>query len=297
MIRTFLLGLGGATALLLINAYGAKPTPTNALQEEQPQKISSLEMPQSANFAGEIAPLNVSDVRERFDRELLINTYWQSNILLYFKRSNQYFPTIEKILAQHGVPDDFKYLALIESGLQNVVSPAGAAGFWQFMKDTAIEHNLEISDTIDERYHLEKATHAACQYLKKRKSELGSWTLAAAAYNAGKTGIATQMEKQRSSNYYDLLLTSETSRYVFRIIAVKEIMQNPEKYGIHLKAEHLYQAAPTQEIQVSHSIESLADFAIAKGTNYKTLKLLNPWLRDYSLKNPQNKTYTLKLPL
>ena len=179
-------------------------------------------------------PLNKEDIRERIDRELLVNTYWQSNGLLLLKRSKKYFPIIEPILERYGIPDDFKYLAVIESGLTQAVSPARAVGFWQILKTTGRELGLEVNANVDERYHIEKATIAACKYLNASKIRFGSWTLAAAAYNAGNAGIEKYLTQQKVDNYYDLLLGQETGRYVFRIVAIKEIIENYEKYGFNL---------------------------------------------------------------
>ncbi|NNL83371.1 MAG: lytic transglycosylase domain-containing protein, partial [Winogradskyella sp.] len=201
---------------------------TEQLQNEKPllndYNVYALNVPDGLNFAGEMVPLTDPDVYERMDRELLVNTYWQSNGLLMFKRAEKYFPIIEPILKKNGVPDDFKYLAVIESGLTNAVSPAGAKGVWQIMPQTGRENGLEVNDNVDERYHLEKATEVACKYLLNAKENLGSWTLAAAAYNAGNAGISRRLEEQNVTNYYDLLLGEETGRYMFRIIALKEIL-------------------------------------------------------------------------
>ena len=230
------------------------------------------------------------------DRELLVNTYWQSNGLLMFKRANKYFPIIEPILAENGIPDDFKYLALIESGLQNVKSPAGASGFWQIMKATGRENKLEVNTNVDERYHLEKATKVACKYLKKSKDRLGSWTLAAAAYNAGNYGVSKRLKTQQVDSYYDALLPDETERYVFRIVAVKEIMTNPKKYGFSFDQEDLYNLEYTRTVEVDTVINNIAAFAQKFGTNYKTLKIHNPWLRENKLNNASRKKYRIKIP-
>ena len=259
-------------------------------------KIFALNLPEEIDFANESVPLNLIDVKEKMDRELLVNTYWQSQTLLLLKRSNRYFPVIEKILKEEDVPEDFKFLALMESGLTNVVSPAGATGFWQLMKDAAKERGLEVNSTIDERYHLEKSTRAACAYLKEAKERFGSWTLAAASYNMGMTGLSNQMERQKATNYYDLVLNEETSRYVFRILAAKLIISNPKDYGFIYRDQDLYGPLRYKEIKVSTTIENLADFAFENGINYKTLKYLNPWLRDGYLANSSGKTYTIQIP-
>lgn len=259
-------------------------------------EIKALKIPVGIHFAGELVPIEKPDIKERMDRELLVNTYWQSNSLLLIKRANKYFPIIEPILKKHGVPDDFKYLALIESGLQNVTSPAGAKGFWQIMKDTAKENGLEVNTNVDERYHLEKATEVACQYLLHSKELFGTWTLAAAAYNGGNNGIMRRLKSQHVNSYYDLLLGEETGRYVFRIAAVKEIMNNTEKYGFKFDNEDLYNLEATKIVKVDTAITNIALFAQNFGTNYKELKIHNPWLRENKLNNKSRKLYYIKLP-
>jgi hypothetical protein len=259
-------------------------------------KVKALDIPSSIAFAGEEVPLQDTDVRERLDREIHVNTYWQSNMLLMIKKANRFFPQIEPLLEKHGLPNDFKYLAVAESGLDNVRSHAGASGFWQFMKGTGKEYGLEINNYVDERYNLELSTKVAAEYLKKSKKRFGSWTTAAAAYNAGNAGISKQMKRQDASNYYSLLLNSETSRYVFRILAFKEILSNPEKYGFYVDQEDLYQPIPTRVVVVNTPIENFAVFAKEQGINYKILKIHNPWLRETYLKNASGKEYKLKIP-
>ncbi len=259
-------------------------------------RISSIGIPEDLNFAGEMVPQDDPEVMERIDREFLVNTYWQSNALLLMKRANKYFPIIEPILAKNGIPDDFKYLAVAESGLTNVVSPAGATGFWQIMKETGKEYGLEVNANIDERYHLEKSTEVACKYLNRWKEKYGSWTLTAAAYNAGPGGINRYMKIQEVDDYYDLLLVEETGRYVFRIMAIKEILSHPEKYGFHLEKEDLYTAVPTFNVEVSEPIASFTDFSKKYEINYKILKRHNPWLREPHLNNTSGKKYTIEIP-
>jgi hypothetical protein len=258
--------------------------------------ISALEMPVNLNFAGETVPIENPDIYERMDRELLVNTYWQSNALLLIKRANKYFPVIEPILKEYGIPDDFKYLAVIESGLTQVVSPAGAVGFWQIMEGTGKDFNLEINDNIDERYHIEKSTRVACEYLLASKKRFGTWTMAAAAYNAGNTGVLRQLERQEVSNYYDLLLGEETGRYVFRILAVKEILKNPHKYGFNFNEDQLYKNIPTYSVNVDSSVSNFAAFAQKFEINYKILKIHNPWLREANLTNSKGKIYNIEIP-
>lgn len=256
----------------------------------------STHFPASIDFAGENAPLFISDVKERFDRELLVNANLDASTLLIIKRANRAFPVIEPILKKNNIPDDFKYLAVIESGLVNAVSPAGARGVWQFMPETAKEKGLEVNEIVDERYHLEKSTEAACKYLLEAKNKFGNWTLAAAAYNGGTTGVNKQIEIQKVTSYYDLLLNDETSRYVFRILALKEIMKNPKLYGFELKDTELYKNIPTRKLEIDSSIVDLASFAINQGINYKILKIHNPWLRDKKLLNLNRKRYILEIP-
>jgi len=258
-------------------------------------RIYSVPLPDSLTLVDEFVPIKETDIKERIDREILVNTYWQSNTLLMIKRANKYFPIIEPILKKNGIPDDFKYLAVAESGLQNVTSPAGAKGFWQIMKRTGRELGLEINSEVDERYNLEKATEAACQYLKKAKEELGSWTLAAASYNAGMSKISSELSKQQVKSYYDLYLGQETSRYIPRIIIIKEILENPDKFGFILSKPDLYSPMNYKTIEIDSSIMDLAIFAKERGTNYKKLKLLNPWLIGRKLENKNEKKYTIKI--
>ena len=260
-------------------------------------EIKALKLTSYMELAGEAVPLEKTDIRERMDRELLVNTYWQSNGLLLIKRANKFFPIIEPILAENGIPDDFKYLALAESGFLNVKSHAGAAGFWQFMRTTAKEYGLEVNKNVDERYNLELATKMATRYLKKAKEKFGSWTLAAAAYNAGSARINKRLTEQKVSNYYDLLLNIETSRYVFRILALKEVISNPKKYGFVYDTEDLYTLPKTYTIEVTTPIASIPDFAKEHNVTYKELKLANPWLRETKLVNVSGKKYYIKIPL
>ncbi|MBT8253614.1 MAG: lytic transglycosylase domain-containing protein [Flavobacteriaceae bacterium] len=258
--------------------------------------VYALNVPENLDFAGEPLPLENPDILERMDRELLVNTYWQSNGLLMFKRSNKYFPIIEPILEKHGIPDDFKYLAVIESGLQNATSPAGAKGFWQIMKTTGRENGLEINTNVDERYNIELATEVACQYLNKAKKRFGSWTLAAASYNAGMAGISRRLNDQGVSDYYNLLLGEETGRYIFRIVALKEILKNPDKYGFNFRYKDLYSSVPTFKVEVDTAVTDFVQFAGRFGINYKILKLHNPWLREKHLNNKSGKLYFIEIP-
>jgi membrane-bound lytic murein transglycosylase D len=254
-------------------------------------KVFGISLPKAPEFCGEAVPVSDYIIRESLEKELLVNTYWQSQTLLFFKRCNRWFPVIEPILKQHGIPEDFKYVALIESGFTNVVSPAGATGFWQFVEPTAKNYGLEINEEVDERYNVEKSTEAACRFFREAFEKYHNWTLVAASYNLGMGGIDKQLEKQKVSNYYDLFLNEETSRYVFRILAVKDILTRPKAYGFELRKKDLYPPLPTTVVKIDSGIADLADYAIQKGTTYKILKLLNPWLRKSALSNPEKKAY------
>jgi len=259
-------------------------------------KIFSLVLPDKAEFASEEAPLGLYYVREGLDRELMVNTYWHSSTLLMLKKSNRYFHIIIPILKKNNIPEDFKYLALIESGLSNVSSPAGAAGFWQFVPGTAKNFGLEISEQVDERYHVEKATEAACKLLRGSYNKFGSWTLAAAAYNVGEGRIAKELERQKAGSYYDLYLPDETMRYVYRIIALKLLYEHPTEYGYFIRKKDLYPPIPTYTITVDSSITNLPVFAKTMNINYRLLKEFNPWLRSDKLTNAGKKKYLLTLP-
>lgn len=262
----------------------------------QASKVYALKLPEILDFADEIVPIEFPDIKERFDKELLVNTYWQSNMLLLLKRANKYFPLIEKILEEEGVPDDFKYLAVIESALENARSPKGAKGFWQIMPNTGREYGLEVNANVDERYHLEKSTRVASSYLIKAKNRLGSWTLAAASYNRGMSGIGRLLNKQLADNYYDLLLNNETSRYMFRIIAVKEIMSHPDRYGFVFSKEDLYAPVTYRKVGLDSAIGNLAAFSKGQKINYKILKTHNKWLIQNHLNNKSRKFYEILIP-
>lgn len=258
--------------------------------------VYSVLKPDNLKFANENIPESTFDVWERLDKELLKNIYWQSNTLLYFKRANKYFPIIEEILEKNNIPSDFKYLALIESGFEYKVSPSGAAGFWQIMKGTAREYGLEVNYAIDERYHLIKSTEAACKYLQKAYDKFGSWTMAAASYNMGINGVQRQVKKQNTNNYFNLYLNDETSRYVFRIIVIKEIMENPRKYGFVFRQNDLYSYPSVKQIRVDSTINNLYSFAEENDINYKILKRFNPWLRTYKLPDESRRVYYIDIP-
>ncbi len=255
----------------------------------------SLNILKELSFADEKVPLKIFDVKERLDREMLVNVYWQSQTLLLIKRAHRWLPVIEPILKKNNIPDDFKYLAVAESGLTNVVSPSNAVGFWQFIEATGKMNGLLITDEVDERYSVERSTEAACAFFNKAYTQFGSWSLVAASYNMGTTGLAKQIEKQKVKNYYDLLLNDETFRYVFRILAIKEVLNHPLQYGFYFRMQDLYTPFVCDTLTIDSTIADLADFSIQNKTNYKTLKLLNPWLRQNYLTNKDRKSYSIKI--
>ena len=281
---------------LLTNAISTQNS-TDPKNTSDSYKIKALKLPPNLNLAGERVPLEQADIKERMDRELLVNTYWQSNGLLLIKRANKYFPVLEPLLKKHGLPDDFKYLCVAESALIDETSSAGAAGFWHFMKGTGKEFGLEINKNVDERYDIEKSTKVAADYLKKSYERFGSWTLAAAAYNAGNARVSRSLKAQGVTSYYDALLPDETERYVLRIIALKEVLSNPKKYGFIFDENDLYTLQKTRTVKVDTIITNIALFAKKFDTNYKELKLHNPWLRQNKLNNKSRKMYEIKIPV
>ncbi len=272
----------------------------NDQQEKAPdQRVRSINMSKTFTLCGERFPTATNqDVRQRLDAEILKNVYSHSSTILYVERANAYFPIIEPILEEEGVPTDLKYLAVAESGLAPVISSADARGVWQFMKATATSFNLEVNEDVDERYHVEKATRAACKYLKKEKQKLGSWILAMAAYNGGSSRISEQMASQRAKSFFDLnLMADETMRYPFRIMAIKEVMENLDEYDYEIEQDHLYEPVTDyQLVEVNGPVASWGDFAQENGISYRQLKVYNPWLVSGKLANKEGKTYTIKLP-
>lgn len=264
--------------------------------ELQPFVVVSYDLPANLEFAGEPVPLDIPDVLERLDRELLINIYLHSSTIFLIKRSNRWLPQIEEVLRANNIPGDFKYVPLIESGLLNEVSPKQAVGFWQILKTSGRELGLEINDEVDERYHPLKATEAACKYLNQAYKKFGNWTLVAASYNRGIAGIERALQHQQVESFYDLHLPEETARYVFRILAIKEIIEHPQKYGFNVNPRHLYQPEALRFVEVRETIHDLAQFARQHGANYKLLKRHNPWLRDDRLTVKKGKTYRIALP-
>ncbi len=287
--------------IILLSSYdtiGPKLDPNfRVIQSYGPQNVKAVKVPGYVEFAYERVPLENFDVKERLDKELLRNTFYHSHMFRYLKLSKRYFPIIEPILAEHGVPNDFKYLAVAESGLRNATSSAGARGIWQFMKASARKFKLVIDDEVDERYNIEKVTVAACKHLLESKRRFGSWALAAAAYNMGGPRLSKNMKNQQVSTYWDLHLNSETSAYLFRIIAIKTIMENPSNYGFNLDGDDYYTPLNSYTTKkVKSSIPNLANFAVENGTTYRKLKLYNPWLRQPHLRNRSRRTYTIKIP-
>ena len=273
-------------------------TNSNTDIDNSPQRVSPVRITGPLDFAGEWVPLDKMDVRERLDREILVNTFWHSSTWLNLKKANKYFDDIERELRKHGIPDDFKYLAIAESGLQNVRSPAGAQGFWQFIKSTGQYYGLRIDSEVDERNDYIKSTEAACKYLKDAKVKFGSWTLAAASYNMGMPKLEKRIKEQKVDNYYDLYLNKETARYIYRILAYKSIFESPEKFGFHYEDEDLYQPYDYMVVKVDSSITDLASFAISYGSNYKMLKTANPWILGDKLTYKTGTTpYTIKIPV
>jgi hypothetical protein len=255
-----------------------------------------IELPETMTFCGEEVPLDLFFVRERLERELMVNSYRHSATILQLKRTTRWFPVMEPIMEQYGLPEDFKYLAMIESELTNAVSPSKAVGFWQFLEETGKVYGLEINKQVDMRYNVEKETVAACKYLKDSYRKFGSWISAAAAFNCGNGRITKTMEEQRVDSYFDMLLPEETQRYVYRILALKLITENPEKYGFTIRDNGWYRPYETKTVTVVQSIPDLVDFAYRQGTNYKMLKYFNPWLRSTSLTVSPGNSYEIKIP-
>ncbi|MDP2040061.1 MAG: lytic transglycosylase domain-containing protein [Algoriphagus sp.] len=258
--------------------------------------IRLFDIPKNLDFAGEKVPLEKGDIFERLEREIYVNAYWESNMILLLKRSAKYLPEIERMLKENGIPDDFKYVAIAESALMNVGSPAGARGFWQILESTGKEYGLEISNDVDERYHFEKSTLAAAKYFKKAHAKFGDWTAVAASYNMGQSGFSKRQEEQLHSNYYELYLNEETSRYLFRILAFKIIFENPGAFGYHFRESDYYQTPVLRTIRVDEDIKDLPKWAKDQGSSYKDLKLYNPWLRDRNLNVRKGKVYEIMLP-
>jgi hypothetical protein len=298
-IRIFGLGALVGASFLAGFAFTGKDhdTPVEVKQDGRLQyKWYPPELPKSMEFAGERVPLNHWDVKERLDREMIVNYYRHAHTLEVLKLANRIFPAIEERLKANGIPEDFKYLCVAESSLRNPTSKAGAVGYWQFMEATAKHYGLEVDNEVDERYDLVKSTDAACSYLKDAYEKFGNWTAAAASYNCGMGGYSSRSDFQMSKNYYDLWLPGETNRYVFRILALKTILENPKEYGFYIPGSEVYKPVMTWKKTVTESIPDLAAFAIENGTNYKILRILNPWLRSRSLTISKGNSYVIKFP-
>lgn len=306
MKKTNYLLLFSGTGFLLMTALfllSGKDAPVeNRVDNIDPKfytlsQINSIPVPDRVDFCGETINLDRFDLRERFDREINTFAYLHATTLLYFKRANRYFPVIEPLLKKNGIPDDFKYLCLIESNLDiRALSPANAAGLWQFLESTGKDYGLEINSEVDERYHIEKATEAACRYFKNAFTRYGSWVNVAASYNAGMAKLSSALSVQQVNSALDLLLVSETSRYIFRITAIKQLFENPQLYGFVIRIEDLYPPVSTQRIAVTQTIDDIASFSKQYGLNYMLLKEFNPWLRDNKLTVKQGKIYEIAIP-
>ncbi len=301
MIREKIFNLIGVAAIILLATFflNAISTEQEEIQIAEKQRIDGIYspyIPEELSFAGEKVPLENFDVYESLDNELMALAFWEAQTLRHIKRAYRYFPTIEPILAKNGVPDDFKYLVVAETGIANLVSPSKAEGYWQFLEKTGKEFGLVVTDEVDERYNLVKSTQAACQYFKQAHRKLGNWALVAASYNMGMGGVAKRVEEQQTNSYFDLHLNTETGRYLYRILAIKLIHEHPERYGYRINPEVLYKEIPTDTVLCDTTINNLKTYALAIGSNYKMLKLFNPWLHSDKLTNDENKTYQILIP-
>jgi len=297
-VQLYTLALAAFFTVALLTAY-TNNTKESGTPDERllPQMVKAVDLDKPFDFAGEALPMDNFDVRERLDRELTVNAYWHSNTMLNIKKAHRFFPYIEQTLRKNGIPDDFKFVAVAESDLRNVTSYAGAKGFWQFMEPVAKQYGLEVSREVDERYHFEKATQAACELIQDYKDHFGTWTLAAAAYNVGFGNMDRSLERQNGHSFYDLNLNPETNRYIFRLVAIKEILSHPREFGFYLEEEELYPPLDEFElVEVNSAVESLADFADEYDISYRMLKVYNPWLISEKLTNAARKTYYIKIP-
>lgn len=293
-------------SFLLVSICQAQDATTRSTNNDMPDdkpevtyspiRVTPPHVPKVFSLFGETMPMDVRDVRERFDRELLFNCYMQGTMSYIIKLTSRWLPMIEERLAANEVPDDFKYLCVAESALQNQISKAGAVGFWQFMSSTAPIYGLHIDDEVDERYNAERATDAACKYLKDAYAKFGNWTAAAASYNCGMGGMATALSTQGESSFYNVMLPEETMRYVFRIAALKYIIVNQKQLGFHFQDDDVYKPIQVRRDSISGGLGNLTLYAKSKGTNYKTLKMLNPWMRDKTLNNYKRRNYVVLLP-
>ena len=291
-----------AFALAAISAVNCSARPVSSAPQGGMENITAAThiapLPEKLDFAGEEVPLQYADVREALEREMGVTMYMHSRTLQTLRATKRYFHVIVPILKESGIPEDFKYLCMAESGLNpNAVSTAKAAGLWQFMTSAAKDFGVETGDNVDMRFHVEAATRAACKYLKQAYNRFGSWTLAAASYNVGQGGLSTRKDAQGAGSYYDLFLPEETMRYVYRILSLKIIEQSPADYGFFLKSDNYLQPFENYKIvTVSDASIDWPKFAASHGTNYKVLRILNPWIRSYSYANPSQKSYEVMVP-
>ncbi len=301
LMNRFSFFVAGLLSMLLFISYvkpkqEANKPPTIKGLNKMPQVIHSVPIRDKYTFAGEPVPIENFDVKERLDRELLVNTYWHSNTILCLKAAKRYFPMIEKYFNDFRIPQDLKYIPVIETSLRNETSPAGAKGIWQFMKPVAESYQLEVNEEVDERFHFEKATQAACRHLLRYKQRFGTWTLAAAAYNAGEGNLNKELERQGERSYYDLNINDESSRYLFRLLALKDIVEHPDDYGFYIDGQDKYDGFKTKKVEVKGTVTNLGQWARDHGTTYRILKVLNPWLRSSTLTNKAGKTYYFEIP-
>ncbi|XOV66925.1 MAG: lytic transglycosylase domain-containing protein [Fluviicola sp.] len=288
--------LAGAITFVLTGCNQKKEKEiVKEVKVEKESHFSMPEIPNSMTFCDQKIDFTSFDAKERLDKELLTNTFYHSNTYQYFKRANRHFQVLERILKEENMPDDLKYLSLIESGLTQAVSPSGAKGFWQFMPAAAKEYGLTVNREVDERYDIEKSTRAACAYLKDAYAKFEDWPLTAAAYNRGMGGIQSDLESQQVDDYMDLHLNRETGRYFFRMLALKLIFESPEDYGFYPDEMYLYEPIKTRSLMVKEPVPNLTKWAIEQGSNYREVKVLNPWIRGNSL-TLLNKVYKIQLP-
>ena len=296
ILKVFLMTFGGIFFVLIISSFVSKYDLLDNKAAEPGMVIKSIVLQDAYEFAGEKLTIKDWDIRERLERELYANVFQHSSTIIAIKRSMRYFPLIEKKLAEHGLPSDLKYIAVAESMLSNAVSPAGAIGVWQLMKPVSEFYGLEISEEVDERYHVEKATEIACKYLKHLHKRFGNWSMAAAAYNIGETRFKKELDFQRATSYFDMQLNEETSRYVFRLFAIKAVLEDPEYHGYQLNSDDGYAPIETTKvITVAKPIPDLGLFAHENNISYRKLKWLNPWLINKQLTNPLKKSYQIRL--
>ncbi len=288
-IFTYILGASLIAITPWVELSAAHPTPLAAVRNPK--------TPKTMEFAGQEIDLDRIDMFERLDRELTSMAYTHGNTLLTIKRANRYFPVMVPILKEEGVPEDLIYLACVESNLNpRALSPAKAAGFWQFMPATGKEYGLEVNDYVDERYDVEKSTRAAARYLKGVYKKYGNWESAAASYNGGPGRISSELNAQGTNSAFDLWLVEETSRYMFRILAMKKILEKPADYGYILSADQLYQPLEYRIMEVNSPVDDWQKWAKDNGTDYMTLRDHNPWIRAKSLPNKTGKVYKVKIP-